>query len=114
MICLQCGRKFRGRSDKKYCSLPCKNAYHRLRKEPQLEIIKQVDKILHRNHSILSQLPWDDKKSLTLPQLDLKNQGFHFDFHTGIFINKHDQTFFYIYNYAWIALTKNRIYIIRK
>ena len=27
-VCLECGAPFRGRSDKHFCSLSCKNAYH--------------------------------------------------------------------------------------
>ncbi|MBK7409576.1 MAG: hypothetical protein IPJ40_16945 [Saprospirales bacterium] len=113
MNCLQCGKSFRGRSDKKYCSLPCKNAHYRLRTDPHHEILKKVDAILHRNHAILSQLPWEDKKILTIPKIYLDTHGFNFDFHTGTFTNRHNQLFFYLYNFAWRPHPENKIWIMK-
>ncbi|MCB9282632.1 MAG: hypothetical protein H6563_01045 [Lewinellaceae bacterium] len=114
MECIHCGKTFRGRTDKKYCSKSCYNAHYRLRKEPHLDIIKQVDAILHRNHSILSHLPWKEQNRLVLPEVELKTRGFHFDFHTGLFTNRHGHHFFYVYNFAWSPLPNKMIWILKK
>jgi hypothetical protein len=113
MTCKHCGKSFRGRTDKQYCSSVCKNAFHRQRYLDAKKHFKAVDHILHRNYNILSNLPWGNAKSLLFPEKELLALGFRPDYCTRLFVNKKRRHFLVLCNFAWSKMENEMIWIIR-
>ena len=67
--CLECGTTFRGRKDKHFCSLSCKNAYHN--REQQAKRHRRIETIaaLSGNYNILEALLKEGKTSASLEEL---------------------------------------------
>jgi uncharacterized Zn finger protein (UPF0148 family) len=51
--CRLCKMPIVGRVDKIFCSNACKNEYHVRLRRATTKVVKETDKILHRNRSIL-------------------------------------------------------------
>lgn len=104
-----------GRSDKKYCSDACKNGHHNELRNPKDDIVRDIDLILHRNRAILQMLMQNAKSSkITIDRLILEQAGFNFDKHTGIYRNSQQKTYYYLYDYAWMEFSLEKVMIVRK
>ena len=53
--CLECGERFSGRSDKRFCCDACRNSYHNAVSRQSKAYSYRINSILHRNHSILEE-----------------------------------------------------------
>ena len=113
--CKKCNTKIvYGRSDKIFCSIKCKNKYHKeLRKKTNL-VALEIDEILHRNRSILYELLGTTKSKLTIKRIILEKKKFRFQYHTHIHINNQHKTYFWIYDYAWMSFSNDSVLIVKK
>ncbi|MEN9610146.1 MAG: hypothetical protein RLZZ628_960 [Bacteroidota bacterium] len=111
--CQQCQTPIKGRSDKKFCSTTCKNAFNNAQKIATLEVTAEIDGYLHQNRTILNQLMGDSKKS-TLDRLVLERAGFRFGYMTGIYRNKENKIYHIVYDYAWMDFSDQKILIVSK
>ena len=103
-----------GRSDKIFCSLTCKNTYHKkLRKVTQDEAIK-IDLILHRNRSILLEIMGKKTRKLLVKRFVLEKKKFRFKYHTHFNINSAGKMYKYVYDFAWMEFSNDKILIVRK
>ena len=104
ITCKVCKIPISGRSDKVFCSLKCKNEYHlELKKSIPIEI-KEVDKILFRNRSILYELLGTRKTQRKMKLIDLESKGFNFYYHTHITKSK-NQDVFWCYDKGWTEVS---------
>ncbi|MBK9981066.1 MAG: hypothetical protein IPP15_01345 [Saprospiraceae bacterium] len=111
--CLHCGKPVKGRTDKKFCSILCKNNFNYEQRTRTKSDVKTIDDILHRNRIILSTLMGDSRKE-TFDRMLLLKAKFRFDFHTGHYLNKEGKTYWLIYDYAWMEFSDQKILVIRK
>ncbi len=115
MHCVQCNQFIRGRSDKKFCSIQCKNQFHRNLKTQNQSTIQQIDQILHRNHAICSELMRNEKgQKQMFPKLLLEKMGFNFNYFTGSYFNTQKKVYHYIYDYSWMEFSNRDVLIIRQ
>ena len=113
--CKKCNKEILfGRSDKLFCSIKCKNNYHKELRKKTNKIAIEIDEILHRNRSILYEFLGDNKKQLTIDRIRLEKMKFRFKYHTHYHINKNRKTFFYVYDLAWMQFSDDKILIVRK
>ncbi len=111
--CLNCGKKLQGRSDKKYCSLECKNSFNAARRQETRSVTRDVDRILHRNREIIETIMGENRNKMVIPRLELTNMGFNFDYITGIYFNKEGKMYHNLYDFAWMAFSTQDILIVR-
>jgi hypothetical protein len=111
--CIACQKEFVGRSDKRYCSIACKNEKNNALRKETTEITKEIDSYLHRNREILAVLMGKAKKE-TFDRLVLTRTGFKFEFFTSIYLNKEGKTYFIVYDYAWMEFADQKILIVKK
>ena len=108
--CPICKKKIIGRSDKKFCGSTCKSIYYKRLKMATHKDTERIDKILHRNHSILLvTLMRNDKIEIT--KSELEDKGFHFRYCTGVYYNTQNKLCFYVYDFMWYELKDRRVYI---
>lgn len=113
MKCQQCGAEFKGRSDKKFCSVACKNAHHAAQRRDTRDAVAEVDGYLHRNREILATLMGNSIKE-EFDRLVLTRTGFKYEYHTGTYLNKEGKMYRLVYDYAWMDFSDQKILIVRK
>ncbi|MCF6308833.1 MAG: hypothetical protein L3J09_12905 [Flavobacteriaceae bacterium] len=112
--CKICSNLIVGRNDKIFCSLRCKNYYHiNLRKVTNIAALN-IDRILHRNRSILLEIMGKNTIQKKVNRIILEQKKFRFNFLTHFHINSKGKTYHWVYDFAWMSFSDDEIYILRK
>ncbi len=111
--CIQCGLEFKGRADKRFCSILCKNQYNFQKRRGTKDEVKEIDGYLHRNREILSTLMGESKKEM-FEKIVLERAKFRFEYHTGIYLNKEGKTYHLVYDFAWMEFSNQSVLVVRK
>lgn len=112
-ICKLCKQTFTGRSDKVFCSLSCKSTYHDKLTKATLKATMKIDKILHRNRSILLEIMG---KSITQRKVDrslLDAKKFNWHYLTGFHINVQNKMVHILYDFSWMIFSDQEVLIKR-
>lgn len=112
--CKICKKELKGRNDKLFCSVTCKSFYHRKLNETTRKETIPIDKILHRNRSILLEFIGKQKTQIKIKRLDLDKKKFNFKYHTHININSKGKLFNWLYDLAWMEFSNDEILIVRR
>ncbi|HIZ85414.1 MAG TPA: hypothetical protein IAC04_02875 [Candidatus Coprenecus stercoravium] len=80
--CLYCGGSITGRIDKKFCCNDCKSMYHNQIYRNKQKEVRQIDRILKKNHAIIDSLYSSGKRTTSLTQLH--DMGFNFKYITSL------------------------------
>ncbi len=113
--CLSCRSILQGRTDKKYCSLKCKNAWHNAINKQNNMAFKSLDSLLHRNRMILKEF-FDESQGINyIPLIKLYQKGFCPAIHVGhIKVNETGEWFKVVYDYAFLINEVSQIKIHHK
>lgn len=114
MKCKICSKTVIGRADKKFCSIKCKNYYHTNLRRVTSQAVDGIDKILHRNHSILLEILGKNLTQKKFSRLELDRKKFNFKYHTHINTNSEGKTYNFVYNIAWMQFSDDDILIYRR
>jgi YHS domain-containing protein len=110
--CIECAREFYGRSDKKFCTDVCRNAFHNKEKAEENQVIKQTNGILRRNRKILTEAYLKGKTRTNKEKLLL--QGFNFSYFTNIYRTSQGKEYFFCYEKGYIFLENEVVQIVMK
>lgn len=102
-----------GRSDKKFCSIKCKNYYHLNLRKVTIKATQKLDEILHRNRAVLLEIMGKTETKKTIPRLTLENKNFTFKYHTHTHINKYGKTIHWVYDFGWMQFSNDLILIMK-
>jgi len=106
-LCLRCGEKLVGRSDKRFCSTQCKSEYNNLRKSEKEREILNTNKILRKNRTILKKLSPTGKT--TVRKEVLEELGFDFQYFTTYFTTQNGQYYYFSYDYGFSPIIQTGI-----
>jgi len=110
--CMYCKSILKGRSDKKYCNLKCKNAYSNPINREREKIFKSDEKKLHKNHETLKMFYELSHGEVFIQIRPLYQQGFDPRFYTGTLDSKNAEgTVYIIYDYAFLYDQKQGIIV---
>ena len=112
--CNICGNNFKGRSDKIFCSVHCKNEYHKQLYHVSGIAAAEINEFLRRNHSILYELIGNNKTRIKVSRNLLEKKKFRFKYHTHVHVNSRNKTFRYIYDLAWMDFSDDEVLIVKK
>ena len=112
-LCLSCRKEIKGRADKKFCGLTCKNQHSYQQRLVTKSEVAEIDRLLHRNRIILATLMGDSRKE-TFDRSVLTRAKFRWEFHTGHYVNKEGKTYWLIYDYAWMTFSDQKVLVIKK
>jgi len=112
--CKICSKEITGRSDKKFCSEKCKNYYHTNLRRVTAIAVKEIDKKLHRNRSILLEILGKNKTQVKVPRIELEKRRFSFKYHTHFNINTMQKTYYFLYDIAWMEFSDDEVLIVRR
>jgi len=104
-----CGEKIVGRSDKKFCSDQCRNAFNNTIKRSTEKIITDINKILRKNRTILKQFNPEGRTTVRTKYLEKMEFDFRYYTHTYTTKKKFEYRFCYEYGYFIIDDIKTLI-----
>ncbi|MFY0599442.1 MAG: hypothetical protein JXR03_07200 [Cyclobacteriaceae bacterium] len=110
--CLECGREFFGRADKKFCSNSCKNAFNNQLNSENEAVIKRVNRVLRKNRLILNELNPEEKQRV--PQSKLIKKGFDFDYITSTYKTKEGKEYRFCYDQGYLQLENDYFLLVRR
>lgn len=109
--CIECGEKFSGREDKKFCSDGCRNAFNNKINKDSTNYMRNINNKLRKNYRILTELNVEGKTKTS--RTKLMSKGFDFEFFTNILNTKTGNTYYFLYDQGYMAL-ENEYYILVK
>jgi len=112
--CKMCKKPIKGRTDKIFCSIGCKNQYNIKLARVTREATKKIDDLLHRNRSILLEILGKNITQKKINKLILDKKNFKYDYITGFHVNKNNKTVFHVYDFSWLIFSDEEVLIIRK
>ena len=111
--CKLCKKDVKGRSDKVFCSNICKSTYHSKLSKVTNVATSRIDKILHRNRSILLEILGKNRKQKKVDRAFLDNKNFHFDYITHYHINNQGKFVNDVYDFSWMVFSDKEVLIVR-
>lgn len=111
--CRLCKSAFSGRVDKLFCSVTCKSQYHIKLNKVTMDAASRIDRILHRNRSILLEIMGKDSNEKRVNRAILDSKKFNFSYITQYFIDSQNEFVNFIYDFSWV-LTDNQEVLIRR
>jgi hypothetical protein len=99
-VCLDCGARLLGRSDKKFCSDQCRNNYNNRLNRDQNNYVRNVHSQLRRNRKILSDLFGDGHYRIHRDALIA--QGYNFTFFTHLVETSEGLRWSYCFEYGFM------------
>ena len=111
--CKMCKALIKGRRDKIFCSVSCKSDYHNRLNKATIDAAEKIDKILHRNRSILLELMGKESKQKKLDKKLLDVKKFNWTYITHYHVNSHNKMVHYVYDFSWMIFSDQEIMIKR-
>ena len=115
-ICPECGEEYTGRSDKKYCSAPCRAAFHNRARAEEQSFQRSINNILRHNRNVLAELNPDGKASVKRERMI--DRGFKFRYFTNEYFTRNGTLYHFCYDYGykveegeWVLLIKRQEYV---
>lgn len=111
-LCVMCDSKLFGRSDKRFCSVNCKNKYHAELRKNNKSVSSETLKILQKNYQILAALFGESCSKYKINKVVLQAKGFNFDTITGMELNKFGFKL-KIFEFSWYQTKHNNLVVYR-
>lgn len=112
MKCKVCSKVVSGRSDKIFCSINCKNDYHTTLRSVTSKTAYPLDRVLHRNRSILLEVMGPKAVKKKVLRSELVKKKFQFKFLTHFNINNKGKMYHHVYDFAWMEFSDDEILLI--
>lgn len=111
--CAHCGKKLRGRVDKKFCNDYCRNAFNNKQNSDPNNYVRNINNSLRKNRRILeTALP--PEGMVKLPKKKLFDQGYNFKFHTHQYVNRKGDIYYFCYEYGFLPLDGDWVLVVKK
>lgn len=111
--CKMCKSEISGRRDKIFCSVRCKSDYHEKLLKVTLTASERIDKILHRNRSILLELMGKNGIQKKIPKIELDKKKFNYTYITNYHVNVQNKTVHYVYDFSYLIFSDQEVLIKR-
>ena len=109
--CLECRADFRGRTDKKFCSDSCRNAYHNRLNRDCNNLVRTVNNRLRKNYRILRYMA-SERPCRPVHRASLADRGFDFDSITRIQTSRQGESCYCVYDLGYVPLEENQFKIV--
>lgn len=112
IVCSTCQKEFDGRSNQRFCSPKCKNAFHNLENKTKERHIKAINKILHKNWITLQKL-FEIYRSSPISKDIVTAYGFDEKYHTHMYKSPSGETYKMVYDMAFKPYFDEQIQIVK-
>ncbi|MCB4798502.1 hypothetical protein [Neotamlana laminarinivorans] len=110
--CLECNDKLVGRSDKKFCSDYCRNAYNNNINKDSKNLIRNINNRLRKNWRILETLNTTGKTKTSRKKLT--QEGFDFNYFTSIYTTKEGSIYYFVYDQGYLELENEYFLLVKR
>jgi len=110
--CLECGEKIVGRTDKKFCSDACRNAYNNKVNKDSKNLIRNTNNRLRKNYRILEEL--NPEQQTTISRGTLVEKGFDFNYFTSIYTTKAGATYYFVYDQGYLPIEGDYFALVKR
>ena len=110
--CLECSENIVGRTDKKFCSDGCRNAYNNQMNKDQKNLMRNINNRLRKNWRILEQLNPHQKTKKSRAQLTAL--GFDFNYFTSIYTTKTGNIYYFVYDQGYLPLDHDFFALVKR
>ncbi len=111
--CLECSEPIHGRSDKKFCSDACRNAFNNKQNKDASNLMRNINNKLRKNHRILADQKFTEGKAKTT-RSKLSAEGFDFEYFANLKIYKNGAEYRFVYDIGYKFLEEDWILLVRK
>ena len=108
--CSNCGTKFSGRKDKKFCSDQCRATYHNDKKLKEEKWIHHLNRILRKNRTVLKTLNPTGHSTIRIQHL--KERGFDDRFYTHQYKTAKGEIYYFCYEYGYQVISPEKVLIV--
>lgn len=108
--CRQCGEVIHGRRDKQFCSDHCRATHYNVHHTDITVYIREINKIIRRNRSILFNLK--SKGNKTIQKTQLIQSGYNFDYQTSFLTTASGQVYIYCYDMGYVEMQEGNTILI--
>jgi predicted nucleic acid-binding Zn ribbon protein len=98
--CIHCGKEIEGRLDKKFCDHYCRNSFNNKITRESEKRITEINRILRKNRTILSQINPQGKTTIRKDYIALL--GFNFNYFTHQYVTQNKGIYKFCYEYGYI------------
>lgn len=112
--CLYCGFQTKGRTDKRFCDVICRSAYHNEAKRESAKQLRDINNALRKNRRILAAFLSDGDSSVKVKKGRLLELGFDFQYHTHIRQAGVGKVYHYCYEYGYKELDNDWFLIVHQ
>lgn len=112
MKCLECGDEIHGRSDKKFCSDGCRNAFNNKNNRDTTNLMRNINNKIRKNYRILADLNFVEGKTKST-RTKLTAAGFSFDYFTHFRVYKNGAEYRFIYDIGYKFLEDDFILLVK-
>jgi hypothetical protein len=109
--CLECGDVLRGRSDQKFCSDQCRNAYNNKQFGETNNTIRRINRILKKNQCVLAGLNTNGK--VMILKNDLVKKEFNFNYFTNLLRTHQGRTYFFCYDQGYSLVDGDKVLLVK-
>jgi hypothetical protein len=113
-VCLECGEKIAGRTDKRFCSDACRNLYHYHANNSSINYVRNVVNTLKRNRRILSELNKGAEGKTKVHRDRLIEKGYNFLYHTHIYRTRAGNTYTFCFEQGYLEIAENLYMLVRR
>ena len=111
-VCNSCQKEFDGRSNQKFCSSKCKNAFHNRENKIKELQVKAINKVLHKNWITLQKL-FEIYRSSPISMDVVEAYGFNEKYHTHVYKSPSGESYKMIYDMAFKPYFDDQIQIVK-
>ncbi len=111
--CRLCKSAFSGRADKLFCSVTCKSQYHIKLNKVTMDAASRIDRILHRNRSILLEIMGKDSTEKRVDRAILDSKKLNFSYITQFYVGTQNELVNFVYDYSWVLSDEQEVLIRR-
>jgi predicted nucleic acid-binding Zn ribbon protein len=111
-LCPECGEKIKGRSDKKFCSDACRNAFNNALNKDSKNLVRNINNRLRKNYRILEALNSKDKTKVR--KETLAKHGFSFKYFTSEYVTQAGAVYKYVYDQGYLPLDNDWFLLVKK
>lgn len=112
MKCLECGEQIHGRTDKKFCSDGCRNAFNNKQNRDSTNLMRSINNKLRKNYRILCKINTEGKTKTT--KTKLLSLGFNFEFITEFVVYKNGSEYKFVYDQGYKLLEEDFVLVVKK
>lgn len=110
--CAECGEIIKGRSDKKFCSDLCRNAFNNRLNSDTNNYVRNINNVLRKNRRIMEELLTGETTKLLKQKLI--DKGFNFNFYTNLNTTKTNNTYYFCYEYGYLFLENDFVLLVKR